>query len=504
MKNTFLFILAAMLGSVITLFTYKTLNLDQPNVIIQEVASEPSALFVNGSAGASSANITSATIPANFTEAAAKSMPAVVHIKSTQNASSSNNAYGDGFLDQLRKWYGEDYYPHNDSYGGNPREGRQSSGSGVIISNDGFIVTNNHVVENADELEVIMYDNRSFSGKVIGTDPNTDLALIKVNGQRLPMLNFADSDKARIGEWVLAVGNPFNLASTVTAGIISAKGRNLDILPDRSAIEAFIQTDAAVNPGNSGGALVNTNGELIGINTAIATPTGTFAGYSFAVPVNIVSKVVEDLKAYGKVQRGYLGVQIVDLNGQLAKELGLDITQGVYVDGFMPNSSASSSGIKKGDVIVSVDGKGVKAAPELQGLIARRRPGDTVKVGVNRKGKNLTINVPLKNVNGNTEILSADRSQIFNELGIEVSELTEDQKSELELRGGVQVTNIREGIVSNSTDIGRGFIVTKINEQAIRSISDFEKILRQKQGGILLEGVYPEAPNAVYYYGFGI
>ncbi|MCL4117306.1 UNVERIFIED_CONTAM: hypothetical protein GTU68_031537 [Idotea baltica] len=432
-------------------------------------------------------------------------MPAVVHIKSTQNARTAQGGrnYSDGFLDQLRQWYGEDYYPYEDN-NGRPYQGRQSAGSGVIISGDGYIVTNNHVVENADELEVVMYDNRSFSGKVIGTDPNTDLALVKIEENNLPRLEFADSDKAKIGEWVLAVGNPFNLASTVTAGIISAKGRNLDILPDRSAIEAFIQTDAAVNPGNSGGALVNTNGDLIGINTAIATPTGTFAGYSFAVPVNIVAKVVEDLKAYGKVQRGYLGVQIVDLNGQLAKELGLNITQGVYVDGFMPNSSASSSGITKGDVIISIDGSSVKAAPELQGLIARRRPGDNVRVGINRQGKNLTINVPLKNVNGNTEIMAADRSQIFSELGIEVSELTEDQKQELDLRGGVQVTNIKSGVVSNSTDIGRGFIVTKINEKAIRNIAEFEKLLSQKQGGILMEGVYPEAPEAVYYYGFGI
>lgn len=506
MKNTFLFILAAVLGSVITLTTYKALDFDKQDVIIQEVQGNPSALFVNGnSANNSGATSAAVSLPANFTAAAAKSMPAVVHIKSTQNArSTSRSGYDQGFLDQLRKWYGEEYYPRDERYNDSPNRGKQSSGSGVIISSDGYIVTNNHVVEGADELEVVMYDNRSFSGKVIGTDPMTDLALIKINESNLPKLEMADSDKAKIGEWVLAVGNPFNLASTVTAGIISAKGRNLDILPDRSAIEAFIQTDAAVNPGNSGGALVNVNGDLIGINTAIATPTGTFAGYSFAVPVNIARKVIEDLKAYGKVQRGYLGVQIVDLNDALGKELGLGISQGVYVDGFMVNSSAEGSGIRKGDVIVSIDGNPVKAAPELQGLIARRRPGDNVRVGINRKGKNLTINVPLKNVNGNTEILKEDRSQMFGDLGIEVNELTEDQKQELGLNGGVQISNIREGIVSNSTDIGRGFIVTKINDRAIKDISEFERLLNEKQGGILIEGVYPEKPDAIFYYGFGI
>ncbi len=508
MKNGFLLVLAALLGGTLSIAGYKYLDLDKQNVIIQEVVSEPSALFVNGNNSfGNTTNLVSPSIPANFTAAAAKSMPAVVHIKSTQNARSSKggNYGGDQeMLELFRRWYGDEFFPQNDQYYDRPREGRQSSGSGVIISNDGYIVTNNHVVENADELEVVMFDNRSFKGKVVGTDPMTDLALIKINENNLPKLELADSDKARIGEWVLAVGNPFNLASTVTAGIISAKGRNLDILPDRSAIEAFIQTDAAVNPGNSGGALVNTNGDLIGINTAIATPTGTFAGYSFAVPVNIVAKVVEDLKAYGKVQRGYLGVQITDLNGQLGKELGLDISQGVYVDGFMPNSSAEESGIRKGDVIVSVDGVSVKAAPELQGLIARRRPGDNVKVGINRNGRNLNINVPLKNVNGNTEIMQADRAKAFGELGIEVNDLTDDQKSELGLKGGVQITNIRDGVISRSTDIGRGFIVTKVDEKAIAGIRDFERILAQKQGGILIEGVYPEAPNSVYYYGFGI
>ncbi|MCL4143896.1 UNVERIFIED_CONTAM: hypothetical protein GTU68_011637 [Idotea baltica] len=384
--------------------------------------------------------------------------------------------------------------------------GRESSGSGVIISNNGYIVTNNHVVEGADVLEVNLYDNRTFEATLIGSDPSTDLALIKINENDLPKLELANSDNAKVGQWVLAVGNPFNLTSTVTAGIVSAKGRNINILKDRGAIEAFIQTDAAVNPGNSGGALVNTNGDLLGINTAIATPTGTFAGYSFAVPVNIVKKVVDDLMDYGTVQRAYLGVMIRDLDSQLAKELDLDISQGIYVDSLMSNSGALDAGIRKGDVIVSVDGAAVNSAPELQELIARQSPGNYVDITVNRNGSNKAFNVKLKNLEGNTQIIKKEKasSNLLNKLGVELEDIDQDLKDELEIAGGAKINRLFEGKVSQNTDIKEGFIITKIDQQEVKSVKDLiQKLEKKGSGGVMLEGVYANYPG-VYYYAFGL
>ncbi|MEL7063382.1 MAG: trypsin-like peptidase domain-containing protein, partial [Bacteroidota bacterium] len=294
----------------------------------------------------------------DFTEPAATVMPAVVHITSTQLRSKSNQQVPDIFKDFFGDNFGQGF------------EGRQrpsiGSGSGVIISDDGFIVTNNHVIDNADDIEVSLNDNRTYKAEVIGTDPSTDLALLKIEGEALPTLALANSDETKVGQWVLAIGNPFNLNSTVTAGIISAKGRNINILKDQAAIESFIQTDAAVNPGNSGGALVDLNGNLIGINTAIASPTGSYSGYSFAIPSNLMRKVVTDLMEYGTVQRGYLGVMIRSVDGNLAKDNDLTITEGVYIDSLIENSAAEKAGIKKGDVVVGVEGIRVKNAAELQ------------------------------------------------------------------------------------------------------------------------------------------
>src|SRR5690606_3466633 len=295
-------------------------------------------------------------VPLDFTAAAEKVMPAVVHIRSTQ---------------QVRNQQTPSYDPFRDFFGPRvPNGPSQSSGSGVIINENGYIVTNNHAVQDADVVEVTLYDNRTFKAEVIGSDPDTDLALVKIAEKGLPYLSFVDSDKAKVGEWVLAVGNPFNLNSTVTAGIISAKGRNINILGRntdgvRTAIESFIQTDAAINPGNSGGALVELNGGLLGINTAIASNTGSYAGYGFAVPSNIVSKIVEDLIKFGTVQRGWLGVSIGNVNSEMAKEFDLAVQNGAYVSGFAENSAAKSAGIKEGDVVVRIDDTPIRSSTAL-------------------------------------------------------------------------------------------------------------------------------------------
>ncbi|NJO01196.1 MAG: trypsin-like serine protease, partial [Bacteroidia bacterium] len=327
----------------------------------------------------------------NFIDAAERTTASVVHIVASQNYARRNNRD-----DVFREFFGDEF-----GFRSIPRgpQRSQSSGSGVIISQDGYIVTNNHVVADANDIEVILNDKRSYQAKVVGTAPATDLAVIKIEEKNLPTVLLGNSDEVRVGEWVLAVGNPFNLASTVTAGIVSAKGRSLNILGQnaQAPIEAFIQTDAAVNPGNSGGALINTNGELVGINTAIATPTGTYAGYSFAVPVNIVKKVVNDLVEFGTIQRGFLGVNIHDVDGRFARENDLSITEGVYVVGVERNSAAQSAGIRPGDVIVGIDNKKIRSYARTAGRSSQTKPpAIKLQVKVNRDGKVKTLTVTLR------------------------------------------------------------------------------------------------------------
>jgi S1-C subfamily serine protease len=320
----------------------------------------------------------------------------------------------------------------------------------------------------------------------------------------LPVLPLGDSDQLKVGQWVLAVGNPFNLESTVTAGIISAKGRSINILQrDKTPIESFIQTDAAVNPGNSGGALVNLNGELIGINTAIATPTGTYAGYSFAVPVNIASKVVEDIIKYGKVQRAYLGITIRDVNGKLAREKNLSVTEGAYVDSLLAESAAKKGGIKPGDVIVKVDDRIIKSVAELQETIGRHRPGDEVTVIVNRKGEEKKLKIPLKNMEGDTRVITDNRSEIVKHLGAEFSNLDTQDKKNSGVDAGVKVTKLYPGKLRSNTEIQEGFIITKLNRTPVKSMEELVSMLESQTGGVLIEGVYPNDPT-VYYYAFGI
>lgn len=336
-------------------------------------------------------------VPFNFTEAAEIAMPSVVHISSKMGGYQAQNEEegeeGQEEENPFKKFFGDDFFFGNPFGGGQPRAG---TGSGVIYTSDGFIITNNHVVENATEVEITLYDNRKFKATVIGTEKKSDLAVLKIEANNLPALRIADSDQAKIGEWVLAVGNPFDLTSTVTAGIISAKGRSINILGGGSAIESFIQTDAAVNPGNSGGALVDTQGRLVGINTAIATRTGSYAGYSFAIPVNLVTRIADDIIEYGSFKRAFLGVQISELDSDYAQELGVNISQGVVVEALTDGGSAQYAGVQPKDVIVSVDGRNIKTVPELQEVVGRAKEGDILMLTVNRRGDLKEIEVRLK------------------------------------------------------------------------------------------------------------
>lgn len=339
----------------------------------------------------SNVNVPPGSVPFDFREAAAKAMPAVVHIAASESKETASNRGRQG--DPFRFFFGDDFLgnPFEDYYA--PRQG---TGSGVIYSDDGYIVTNNHVVEFADELQVTLYDNRKFTAEVVGAYPKTDLAVLKIEASGLPTLDLADSDEAQIGEWVLAVGNPLNLTSTVTAGIISAKGRDINIIEGRDAIESFIQTDAAVNPGNSGGALVDAQGRWLGINTAISTRTGFFQGYSFAIPVNIVNKIVDDIIEYGAYQRAYLGVGIFELDGDYATENDLPLSQGVVVDNIDDGGSAQYAGILPKDVILAVDGRQVRSVPQLQEIVGRAKVGDTLTLTVFRNGREIEVPVRLK------------------------------------------------------------------------------------------------------------
>ncbi|MEL6865852.1 MAG: trypsin-like peptidase domain-containing protein [Bacteroidota bacterium] len=335
-------------------------------------------------------------MPFDFTIAAEKAMPVVVHISAAESETlaKQRKQQDQQNSDPFRNFFGDDFFfgtPFD-----MPNLQKKGSGSGVIIDANGYIITNNHVVGFADEVEVTLYDNRTYKAEIIGTDPQTDLAVLKIDETNLPTLSYADSDEARIGEWVLAVGNPFDLTSTVTAGIVSAKGRNINIISNERSIEAFIQTDAAVNPGNSGGALVDAKGQLLGINTAIATQTGSFSGYSFAIPINMARKIVDDIIEYGSYQRAFLGINIMDMDNELAEELNLSITQGVYVDALIDGGAAGDSGIRVSDVIVKVDNRSIKSVPELQEIVGRSKVGDTITLTVIRNGSEKQIPVQLK------------------------------------------------------------------------------------------------------------
>ncbi|MCW3083908.1 MAG: hypothetical protein JWP12_1274 [Bacteroidetes bacterium] len=430
----------------------------------------------------------------DFTTAADLSVHAVVHVKTTYPMESQNQYLYDPFRD----FFGQ-RSPQR-------QEAPMATGSGVIISQDGYIVTNNHVVDGANKVEVTLNDKRSYEADVIGKDPTTDLALLKIKETNLPFMAYGNSDDVKVGEWVLAVGNPFNLTSTVTAGIISAKARNIGILGDDqskgiSPIESYLQTDAAVNPGNSGGALVNTKGELIGINSAIASNTGSYTGYSFAIPVNMARKVVADLLEFGVVQRAYIGVSISDLDAKLAKDKNINEIKGVYVNGLTPGGSGEEAGIQEGDVITKIGEVDVNNVPELQEQISRFRPGNKVNVTLKRNNQEKTLAVTLKNKNGNTDVVEKAKVEVVSTLGATFEGINQDDMKKLGIENGLRVNKLTAGKLL-SAGIKEGFIITSVDKKRITTVDDIKAALETKKGGVLIEGVYPNGMRA--YYGFGM
>ena len=401
----------------------------------------------------------------DFTYAAESAVDAVVYVKvtSTQTMQQAPGSIFDFFFG----------FPQQ---GAPQQREKVGSGSGVIIREDGYIVTNNHVIDNASTVEVTLNDKRKFDAKVIGTDPSTDIALLKIEANNLPIISFGDSDNLHIGEWVLAVGNPFNLTSTVTAGIVSAKARNINILNAEMKIESFIQTDAAVNPGNSGGALVNTRGELVGINTAIASQTGSYTGYSFAVPTSIVSKVVADLKEYSVVQRAVLGVQIADITNELAKEKNLSTLKGAYIAAVQDNSSAADASLKEGDIITAINNQTINSVAELQEQVSRYRPGNDIKINYIRNDKTQSVIVKLKNRSGNTNVVKIADNNI---LGATFKEVDPQIAEKFRLNSGIQIATINRNGALAKAGLKKDFIILKVNGQPIRSEKDLTTVVNQ-------------------------
>ena len=460
--------------------------------------------FMKVNAAAPSVTSVAPGQPVDLTYAAEKALPAVVHIKYVQNSKVQtvdvqSNPFGDFF----------------DPFGffGNPGGGqggtrkqkvqtpkREATGSGVIISSDGYIVTNNHVVEGADELTVTLNDNREFSARIIGTDKSTDLALIKVNAKDLPTLPIANSDNVKVGEWVIAVGNPFGLNNTVTAGIISAKARSLGA----NGVESFIQTDAAINAGNSGGALVNTQGELVGINAMLYSQTGSYAGYGFAIPTSIMNKVVDDLKKYGSVQRVMLSIQGSDvlnyINSQKenGKEVDLGTNEGVYVTKVDEDGNGADAGLKEGDIITKIDGKKVTKMAELQEILNGKRPGDKMSITYLRNKKASTKTITLKNAQGNTSVI---KSADLDVLGGSFRPITESQKNQLNIKYGVEVMKVNSGALKDG-GISRGFIIQRINDNNINTIDDLQKVVKSastsKDPVLYIQGIWPTGKKAYF------
>lgn len=431
----------------------------------------------------------------SFVEASENSLNSVVHVTTKVETTTFQ-----------RDMFSEFFY----GPGSGGREFKQfgsGSGSGVIISEDGYIVTNNHVIENAKEIQVTLNDNRKYDAEIIGSDPSTDIAVLKIKEKGLKAIPIGNSDNIRIGEWVLAVGNPFNLTSTVTAGIVSAKARNINLLSERSGanivpIESFIQTDAAVNPGNSGGALVNTRGELVGINTAIASRTGSYTGYSFAVPVNLVQKVMLDLIDYGIVQRGYLGVQIADITQELKEEKKLSSVKGVYISEVVEDGSADKAGIKGGDVILKIGNKDVNSVASVQEEVGRRRPGDKLALTIrNSKGEESIEEIVLRNKDGETKLVSKEEIAKNVALGATFRELTSKEKKELNIDYGVKIQGLNAGKLK-SLGLSEGMIITKINNETITSVEQLTSKLNSLNKGVLLE-IMTESGKRDYV-GFGL
>lgn len=441
----------------------------------------------------------------DFTVAAELSVHAVVHVKTkTVRQQRQSDFFSDPFFEFF---FGPQQRGQRNPQQQSPGEAvPMGAGSGVIISKDGYVVTNNHVIEGATEIEITLNDKRSFTAKLIGTDPSTDIALLKIDGKNLPYITFGDSDNIKVGEWVLAVGNPFNLTSTVTAGIVSAKARNLGIIgtdrygrrTEKLSIESFIQTDAAINPGNSGGALVNTKGELVGINTAIASQTGSYAGYGFAVPTSIVKKVVTDLREHGVVQRALLGVSIGDITTELAKEKNIKVLNGALVADVVSGGAAEKAGIKTDDVINEVNGVKVNSTAELQEQVSRYRPGDKITIGYVRNNKQMKANVTLMNAEGTMDVVSTNKFQ--QDLGVQLKPISDTVKEALGIDAGLEVVSSTGKFREQGVE--QGYIILKINNRNMTSVKDFENVYNDAQKSnktLNIAGVYPTTGKITYY-----
>ena len=473
-KGFLLTLVTAVFAAILAVFAYSWIDKKNDRGVIADTRQK--MVYAQLPADSNSQNM-------DFTFAAENAVHAVVHVKTkTQRTGGSYNLY--------------DFFngPRGSSQ---PQQPMMGFGSGVIISSDGYIVTNNHVIEGSDEIEVVLNDKRSFTGRVIGADRSTDIALIKVDAKNLPIIPYGNSEDLRLGQWVLAVGNPYNLTSTVTAGIVSAKGRNVGIMGDPSGIEAFIQTDAAVNPGNSGGALVNTSGELVGINTAIASRTGDYSGNSFAVPVSIVKKVVSDLTEFGTVQRSFIGVQIQDINQEVAKEHNIDKLEGVYVAGLTDNGAARDAGIKEGDVILSINNRPVNSVAELQEQVSKYRPNDKIDVHVRRNDNERSFQVTLRNLSGTTDFVKQGEAVAL--LGGTFELLKSEEKVKLGIQNGVKVASLSPGKLMRE-GIKEGFVIIQINNQPVSTVEDIQNVLDDIDvgGGVYIEGIYPNGKRALY------
>ena len=441
--------------------------------------------------------------PVDLTYAAEKALPSVVHIKYVQNSKIKtvevqSDPFSDFFSDPFGGFFGRGNGGTQKRQVQTPK--KTATGSGVIISTDGYIVTNNHVVEGADDLTVTLNDNQEHSARIIGTDKTTDLALIKIDGKNLPAITIANSEDLKIGEWVLAVGNPLGLNNTVTAGIVSAKARSLGA----NNVESFIQTDAAINAGNSGGALVNTRGELVGINAMLYSPTGSYSGYGFAIPTTIMNKIVEDLKKFGVVQRAWIGIKggdvknYVDAQKEQGKEVDLGTMEGIYVDEVTDEGAAFDAGIKKGDVIISADGQKVTRMAELQEIISKKRPGDKLTITYLHNKKKITETVVLKNEQGNTKVV---KNADLDVLGANFREITEAQKKQLSISYGIEVIKVNNGKLKE-TGIARGFIIQRVNDETIKTIDDMQKVVKDastsKDPVLYIQGIYPTGKKAYF------
>jgi Do/DeqQ family serine protease len=471
MRKYLPFVLISLSSSLLSIFLYS--QLARPNRVIwtNDDGEARYTSLVDKLFNARSNSAFYSSAPTNFTVAAEVATPAVVNIRALLET-------GGGI------WSGGSL--------------TGSSGSGVILSPDGYIVTNHHVVERSTDIKVTLADKREYKAKLVGSDPSTDVALLKIDEVELPFLLFGNSDSVRIGEWVLAVGNPFNLESTVTAGIISAKGRNINILGGAASIESFIQTDAAVNPGNSGGALVNTTGELIGINTAIITESGSYEGYSFAVPSNLVQKIIRDLREYGVVQRAYLGVGIQDLDSETARDIGLPNAEGVYINRITTNGAAEDAGLKSGDVVIGVNNTRVKSTSELQEYIGRFRPGDQVNIEYWRSGKKSRIRVTLKDLNNSTAVARVRGDELEGQLGFELRDLTREEQQRLRLQGAF-VTSIRRGSVVFNTNMQPGFVISSVNGDRVANSAEAIDAIKNAYNSLVLDGYYEGEPDLYSY-----